>query len=77
MVIEQDFGTAFFLYHVMAHGDPPSNYRFFVTPARQRKDPSISRQAFIADVVYKAVDAFQFGPKHLGIAQISVPVPPA
>src|ERR1700760_1828531 len=45
MIIEQDFGAAFLLRHVMAHPCTPSNYRLLVSPPRERKNPSITCQA--------------------------------
>ena len=74
MIVPKYFTPASLLHHVMPGMRAPADQCFLVTPARQRKEPSLASQAAIADVVNEAGDFLQFGREHLGETEITVPM---
>jgi len=50
------------------------DYRFLVPPCRKGQNPTRPAQARKALVVEEPVDLLQFGPQHLGVAEIGVPL---
>src|SRR5579862_4564510 len=74
MIIEQNFGAALFLHHVVPGGRAPTHYRLFITPTRQRQNPAVAGKALVANVVDKTAHLLKLGPQHFGVAEIGVPL---
>src|SRR4029077_16153509 len=74
MVIQKNLPTAFLLYLMMPHLCAPTNDRFLVAPTGKRQNPALARKATVADIIDETVHSLQLRPKHLGIAQIGVPL---
>jgi hypothetical protein len=73
MVAFQDVGAALLLDEMVVLRSPPPHQSLFVTPVRQRQDPSFTLHALVANVVDEAIDLFQLRPQHFCIAEILVP----
>src|SRR5690349_6733771 len=74
MVITEDGGASLFLRGVMGSMRAPADQCFFVAPARKRQQQSVACQATVTNILDKAVDFFEFGPKCAGMAEIGVPL---
>src|ERR1700722_1972958 len=74
MIVEKDFGSAFFLDCMMAHVGTPTPHGFLIPPPRKRQNPALARQALVSNIVHKTVDLLQFWPQHLGVGEIGIPL---
>src|SRR3954452_10024915 len=74
MIVEKNLRTASFLHQMMPALGAPAHQRLFVAPDRQRQQPALAREAAVADVVDKTIDALDLRLEHPAQAQIAVPL---
>ena len=74
VVVGEDFLTALDLYVMVAGAGAPAHKGFLIAPTRQGQNPSRSGQTAIPDVVDEPVHDFQFGPQHLGVTEVGIPL---
>ena len=61
VVVVDDLVAPALLRVVVTRDGAPAHERLLVAPARQRQQPARARQAVVADIIDKAVDALEFG----------------
>src|ERR1700754_1159456 len=74
MVVSQDAASALFLNRVVHCLGAPPDDGLLVTSAREREDPTFTRQTPIADVGRESVDFLQLWSEHLCVAEITIPL---
>ena len=72
MIIGQEVCSTHFLSAVVIGVNAPADERLFVAPDREREDPSISREASIADIFDVSDYLFRLRPQDFGCAQVSI-----